>query len=189
MHTSTRTAAAALAAVPALALLAPPSSAAPLVRDRLHFADSFVVGEFCGTDTALIEYDVTVQVVVNPHGPNGLAYHLETVHGYEVSTNLETGEGVRQERDFASKDQRVVDNGDGTLTIDATVSGSSRDTWSAGPTFIDAGLRRVRVLIDHGGTPADPFDDTFVDELSRTEVGRHDTTGRDFCTDWAEFTS
>ena len=46
-------------------------------------------------------------------------------------------------------------------------------------------------VVDHGGTPGDPSDDVEVpDSFELLRVGgKHDTEGRDFCTDLVLFTS
>ena len=52
-----------------------------------------------------------------PHGPDGLGYGLEHLRITDVFTNLDNGNAVTGEQAFMSKDLRVTDNGDGTLTI------------------------------------------------------------------------
>ena len=88
------------------------------------------------------------------------------------------------------KDLRVTDNGDGTLTI--LVLGAGR--FSAyGPDgtllLLDAGTFRFSFVVDHGGTPTDPFDDEEIEGSFRVvkEAGRSDTADRDFCEDIHEF--
>jgi hypothetical protein len=47
-------------------------------------------------------------------------------------------------------------------------------------------------MVDHGGTPEDPFDDVEIEgtfEIVRESTGRNDTQGRDFCEDLVTFTS
>jgi hypothetical protein len=84
----------------------------------------------------------------------------------------------------------VTDNGDGTLTILVLVAGSQ---FAYGPDgtrlFLDAGTFRFKFMVDHGGTPTDPFDDVEIEgsfELVK-EAGRADTANRDFCEDIHEF--
>ncbi|MGH8826435.1 MAG: hypothetical protein ACRDVZ_02320, partial [Jiangellaceae bacterium] len=56
--------------------------------------------------------------------------------------------------------------------------------------FLDAGALRFQVIVDTAGTPGDPSDDVFLEDLGDIkEAGRHDTSGRDFCADLVEFTS
>lgn len=50
--------------------------------------------------------------------------------------------------------------------------------------FMNTGTLRAEILIDNGGTPADPSDDQFLDFLGVIfNPGRADTEGRDFCSD------
>jgi hypothetical protein len=71
------------------------------------------------------------------------------------------------------------------MTAEATF-----DTGGAVP-FRDAGTSLATVLLDDGGTPAIPDDDTFLADLGTTfgPHGRTDTYGRDFCLDLVDFTS
>jgi hypothetical protein len=97
-----------------------------------------------------------------------------------VYTNVATGEYVTETVSSLEKDLRVTDNGDGTLTIlvlaigNATVYGESDKAIARNP-----GQLRYEVLIDHGGTPADPADDEFIESLGvvKESTGRTD----DFC--------
>jgi len=53
---------------------------------------------------------------------------------------------------------------------------------------VDTGLFRAEVLIDHSGTPSDPYDDEFIGFLGQTAVhGQTDTLERDFCEDLVTF--
>lgn len=64
------------------------------------------------------------------------------------------------------KDKRVTDNGDGTMTIlmlatgNAVLYGENDKAIARNP-----GQIRFEILIDHNGTPTDPFDDQFLDFL------------------------
>lgn len=90
------------------------------------------------------------------------------------------GDVVTETVRTVEKDMTITDNGDGTLTIlvlatgNATVFGPDGKVIARNP-----GQIRFEVLIDHGGTIADPFDDEFVGFLG---VGK-ESTGRsdDFC--------
>jgi hypothetical protein len=65
---------------------------------------------------------------------------------------------------FISKDLKVTDKGDGTLTILVMSTGSSKVHGpDSGFLFNDPGQIRFEVLIDHGGTPTDPSDDEFLE--------------------------
>lgn len=86
------------------------------------------------------------------------------------------------------RDHKVVDNGDGTLTLwfkDSTLS----TAWLDGEfLFHDSGQVEGAVLIDHNGTPGFPDDDEFIGVDGEIQLhGRFDTEDRDFCEDIAEF--
>jgi hypothetical protein len=62
--------------------------------------------------------------------------------------------------------------GDGTLTILVLATGSDRWLDSDGKLlFANPGQIRFEILIDHNGTPSDPSDDVFLEDL-RTQVGQ-----------------
>lgn len=124
-----------------------------------------------------------------PHGPDGLIYFADRVRLTDSWTNLANDQTFTVVVNGQQKDLRVTDNGDGTLTI--LVLGAGRQS-AYGPDgtrlFLDAGTFRFRLLVDHGGTPTDPFDDVLLEFLGFVkEAGRSDTADRDFCEDIHEF--
>jgi hypothetical protein len=164
-----------------------PSGAKPLERGHFHDASTEVV-EDCGL-TLQIDSVFDGSFLVNAHGPHGLVYGGARIHGTQTYTNLANGETLTIVSDGQDRDQRVTDNGDGTLTI--TVARPGR-AFVVGPDgevlFIDAGTVWFQILIDHAGTPNDPSDDAFIEFLGIVrQVGRTDTAGRDFCADLLQF--
>ena len=177
-------------AVLAAGLTAPAAVAQPIEQVRFHEITSEVVEDFCGDLTVRIDTDVRGTFLLNPHGPDGLAYGSERVHGTQVITNLANDKTFTTVFSVLNKDLKVTDNGDGTLTILVLATGG----WLVyGPDgkllFNDPGQVRFEILIDHGGTPTDPFDDEFLEFLGlvKGSTGRNDTQGRDFCADIHEF--
>ena len=74
-----------------------------------------------------------------------------------------------------TKDLSVVDNGDGTLTIEVLATGAFTLYGPNGKAIArDPGQVRFAFLVDHGGTPTDPSDDTEVAFLGVTK----ESTGR-----------
>ena len=63
--------------------------------------------------------------MLNPHGPDGLAYYMEHVAFSRVDTNLANGKFVTSESRVTDKDLKVTDNGDGTLTILVLATGNA----------------------------------------------------------------
>jgi hypothetical protein len=169
---------------------APAASGEPL--EKWHDVDQGADSFDCDGLPVDVAWSFSVNGVVKRQGPDGLAYAVETSHGSASFTNAETGKALTMTQHAVIKDQKVVDNADGTLTITVLAAGSTK--WY-GPDgeflFNNPGQTRWQVLIDHGGTPADPFDDEFVADLGivKGSTGRNDTEGRDFCADMREFTA
>ena len=193
MSTAVRTRSLAMAgAVAALvgAVAAMPAAAAPLDHGTFRDTSSEVV-EDCGL-TLGVDREVNGSFLVNPHGPDGLAYFVQTAHGAVSYTNLATGKSYSTVFNLVDKDQVVTDNGDGTLTILVLATGGQRWYGPDGKLlFRDSGQIRFEFLVDHAGTPTDPSDDDFLADLGlvKGSTGRNDTEGRDFCDDLLEFTA
>jgi hypothetical protein len=116
---------------------------------------------------------------VKSHGPDGLVFYKEHATSTQTFTNVETGLGVVDRTRVVDKDLSVVDNGDGTLTILILITGPSSLYGPDGKAIArNPGQVRFELVVDHGGTPTDPSDDT---ELSFTQV--KGSTGRsdDYC--------
>jgi hypothetical protein len=149
-----------------------------------------LIEEFCGDLTVRHDFEVGGTFLFNFHGPDGLGYALEAVHGTESWTNLANDMTFTHVFAGVDKDLKVTDNGDGTLTLLVMNAGVDKAFGPDGELlFIDSGTIRFEVLIDHGGTPTDPSDDEFVEFLGVVKdlTGRTDTFGRDFCDDIHEF--
>ena len=179
-----------VSAVALVLVLAPAASAKPLFRERFAEKSSEVEENFCGDLTVRVDADVRGSALFNPRGPDGLAYYIENVHGSVSFTNVANNKSYTNVFNFINKDQKVTDNGDGTLTILVMATGSEKWYGPDGKLlFNDPGQVRFEVLIDHGGTPTDPSDDEFIADLGlvKGSTGRNDLDGRDFCEDIHEF--
>jgi hypothetical protein len=169
---------------------APTAAAQPL--EKWHDANEGSLSFDCDGLPVTAAWSYDVNGVLRSQGPDGLAFAVETVHGSMAFTNAETGKAMTRVLNIVVKDQSVVDNGDGTLTITVMGAGSEKSYGPDGAyLFNNPGQIRWQVLIDNGGTPADPFDDEFVADLGivKGSTGRNDTEGRDFCADMREFTA
>ena len=167
-----------------LVMAATPAVAKPL--ERVHFDEttSEVVENFCEDLTVRIDTDAHGSFLFNFHGPNGLGYGAEKLHVSTTYTNLATGKSMTEVQNTLSKDLKVTDNGDGTLTLLVLATGSFKVFGPDGEfLFNDPGQVRFELLIDHGGTPTDPSDDEFREFLGlvKGSTGRNDLEGRDFC--------
>ena len=180
MRLSRVAAAAALTAVASMPL-AKAASAQP-IREEGVFEETFIIDDFCDLPGLTVQLDSTTEArfMLIPHGPDGLGYGLEHLEITDVFTNLDNGNAVTGKQMLLSKDLRVTDNGDGTLTIlgmnaaNVVVYGPDGKAIARTP-----GQIRFEVLIDNGGTPADPSDDEELDFLGiiKGPTGRTD----DFC--------
>jgi hypothetical protein len=80
-----------------------------------------------------------------------------------------------------SKDLKVVDNGDRTLTITVLATGNFTVYGEDGKAIArNPGQTRFQFIVDHAGTPTDPSDDVLLEDLGtiKGSTGRSD----DFCT-------
>jgi hypothetical protein len=155
------------------------ATAAPFARGTFHDEFTNTVTEFCGVPGLTVHIDGAVEgrYLDNPHGPDGLVYIMEHLRLSTELTNPATGKTVTGRENTVYKDQTIVDNGDGTLTI--TVLGTGNLVFSAadGKAIArDPGQTRFQVLIDHGGTPTDPSDDAELEFLGvvKGSTGRSD---------------
>ena len=173
-----------------MGMAAVPTAAVPIEKGKFHDVFS-EVREECDLNI-LYEEDIQGRFLVNSRGRDGLVYFSSTVRGTQSWTNLATDKSYSTVFNGVDKDQRVTDNGDGTLTILVLVTGN--ETWY-GPDgnvlFRNPGQVRFELLVDHGGTPSDPSDDEFLEFLGvvKGSTGRNDLEGRDFCDDLREFTA
>jgi hypothetical protein len=186
----------ALAAV-LTALLVPAMAGAADARPltQVHYSDVYDVllpdepdGSFCGglVDVPL-HGEVDGYVSVMDHGDGVSPYFADRFRSTLVYTNPLTGLTFTVVRVRQTKDLRITDNGDGTLTLVGLNTGG---LWSYGPDGellgVQNGVSRDTFLVDTMGT-ADPFDDQLTPVGDPFTAGLH-TTG-DFCADFLAATS
>jgi len=162
--------------------LAATASAGQLFRETFHEEEAEVTRDFCGVPGLTVEFAVVRDGRVHavPHGRDRLPYFGFHIKQTQVVTNLANGNSVTSFSTFTDKDQRVTDNGDGTLTILVLTTGNAVMYGENGKVIArNPGQQRFEILIDHGGTPADPSDDEFLEFLGTVK----ESTGRsdDFC--------
>ena len=94
-------------------------------------------------------------------------------------TNRANDESVTVVSKVLNKDLKVTDNGDGTLTVLFMATGNDVIYGPDGKAIArNPGQIRIEFLIDHNGTPVDPFDDAVIsEEVVKESTGRSD----DFC--------
>jgi hypothetical protein len=160
-----------------------PASAKLIDRGTVHDEAHFVVADTCGVAGFTTQVDITFdgRWTLASRGNNRLPYLKESRRVTYVFTNIATGHWVRIEEATRGNDIRVTDNGDGTMTY-LTLHTTNTVVYNQYGKAIarDTGNERFRLLVDNGGTPTDPSDDTVVEFLGDVKP----PTGRnieDFC--------
>ena len=178
-------------AITGSALASTPATAKPI--DKGHFHDVFTSDVYdCDGTQAQDSGHVSGNFVFNQRGSSAFPYYRESVRGTVVTTNLNTGGTYTNVFTANSKDQTIVNNGDGTITITTFASGGSRFYDTNGKLVLrDPGEVRFAFDIDYNGTPGDPDDDVEIPgsfRLVRGSTGNSDLSDRDFCADLVAFT-
>jgi hypothetical protein len=162
--------------------LAAAASGGQVFRETIHEEDEVVVANFCDVPGLTVDnaFVLDLRVHIVPHGRDRLDYFLQHGQRTDVYTNVANGKSVRAVATVTEKDQRVTDNGDGTLTILILATGNAVLYGANGKAIArNPGQIRFEVLVDHNGTPTDPSDDEFIADLGvvKGSTGRSD----DFC--------
>jgi hypothetical protein len=160
------------------------AGAKPLERDHFHEEVHETIDD-CGL-TLQFDRVLDGHFLFNPHGPDGLAYGGEQLRGTDTFTNLANGHTMVVTFSFATRDLRVTDNGDGTLTILGQGAGNFVASGSHSPIVLrSTGIQRVEFRVDHAGTPTDPSDDEEIEgsfRVVKEQTGRNDFG--QFCEDF-----
>jgi hypothetical protein len=171
--------------------VAAPSSAQQLFHEHFSFTDSHIEqdehgSDFCPDIEFLVRYDAEVRGLDmgKLKGNNPFPYFSSNFKANEIYTNLENGKTFRLATVGRDNDQRIVDNGDGTISITFKHVGR---THAYGPDgrrlFSDSGQFLAQAVVDYNGTPGDPDDDVEISFEVLKAVGHLGTEGRDFCED------
>jgi len=179
---------AALAAAPILVVgLTAPVQSAPPERTAIDEVEEFDF-PLCGIDThvRLVEQGI---LTVRSRGPAGSVYFAERLDRDAYNTNVGNGRTVQVSQSFRPRDQRIVDNGDGTLTIHWQATFTQVDHAPDGSVaFRSAGRQTGIIVVDDGGTPSDPDDDEVISEDYSDLYGHDGREGTDFCEWYAAVT-
>jgi len=167
-------------ALPMLGSVAP-ASARLVERGEFHDVFTGVFDDYCDQPGFTVEIEAVAdgRFADKSRGSDGLLFGADHTAFTQTTTNPVNGLSVVDITHALTKDLHVTDNGDGTLTILVLQTGPSTTYGPDGtPIARNPGQVRFEVVVDHGGTPTDPSDDT---ELSFTQV--RDSTGRtdDYC--------
>jgi hypothetical protein len=158
------------------------ASAGQIFGEKFHEEEDFQEAGLCGVEGLDVTWKITRDGHAHavPHGRDQLPYFGFNIKVTEVTTNDANGNFVTALSTIRDKDQKVTDNGDGTLTVLVLTTGNSVLYDEDGNAIArNPGQVRFEILIDHNGTPTDPSDDDFIEFLGVVK----DSTGRtdDFC--------
>jgi hypothetical protein len=149
---------------------------------RFHEEGTTTVKHFCGDLQVRIDFHDQGVVVGRMAGKSRLLRYTQSHHGGSTWTNLATGKAFTFTWNYLNQDLRVTDNGDGTLTILWQLPGPEKIFGPDGQLLnTDGGTMRLETILDHGGTPNDPADDTFVSETVVSSNGGPPQGEFDFC--------
>lgn len=181
----------AAASATALALgLAPASSAGEPIIENAHFRDFGTHIEqaehgpgWCPDVGFEVEFTgrFTAHFLTMTRGSDGLWYFSGGFEAHDTYTNVENGKTLTERGTARWRDARITDNGDGTITIEASDAGTHLLFGPDGRQLgHDAGRLSFAVVIDTNGT-VEPDDDEVLWETAPDHTG-HRTLGElDLC--------
>lgn len=185
-HATTLAAALVAGLAPAV-LLTSPASADPAGNGPwqtvIEGPYSEIQENFCDVPGLTVEFEFADVGQVRSSrnlGPDGFPYDFYFTDGYEKYTNVDTGAYVIDQKAGASKDVRLIDNGDGTFTRYVTNKGHGVLYSGTGDVLArHAGVFSYSVVYNFAGTPSDPSDDFKVGRPTFLKDAGH---SYDFCT-------
>ena len=160
-------------------LTAAPAAAGKPYVETIHEEFSNHFTDFCDADGLVVDQVGTFDSRLKITTRSGLAYFAEHITVEEYLTGAESGVTIRTHTAYLAKDLKVRDNHDGTLTITQLLTGPSTMYGPDGKAIArDPGQVRFRLVIDDGGTPDDPSDDSEISfAVVKASTGRSD----DYC--------
>jgi hypothetical protein len=169
----------------ALGLAAPLLTIAPATASPPHFETitepfSNHFEDFCDVEGLTVDQVGLFQSRLKIRtGKSGLDYFAEHITTDEKLTGVASKHFVTIHTAFLAKDLKIVDNGDGTITITQLLTGPSSVYDENGKAIArDPGQVRFRIVLDTNGTPGDPDDDIELSfEVVKPSTGRSD----DYC--------
>lgn len=161
----------------AAVVVAPPAQA----RDALHqsFSDS---GELCDSGV-VVEYVEELDlhwISRRVRGSDQTWSFTVWSEGTTSWTNPVDGRTVTMTYSKVDRDVTVADNGDGTRTIHTLNNRNEKYVGPDGTVLRNRGPIWLDVVVTDSGTPADPFDDEWVDLLGVRQGGNWDM-GETWC--------
>jgi hypothetical protein len=160
---------------------ASPASARIVDAGPIHDEFTFTDPDFCGTGMAVdLAGTVDGRYQVNSRRSGGPEYYLEKTTVVVVYTDQASGQQATDiQPNTINKDLHLTDNGDGTLTIIALLTGGDRTYGDSGKLIAsNSGQVRFRIVYDY----------VHDVELSNDLIFGSTGTNDDFCeavlTDW-----
>ena len=159
-----------------------PASAEKIDGGAFHDEGSFTDEAFCGVDGLVVDGQFTAdgRFLGRLQGQSLFPYFMDNTRFVVEWTNRATGQHatVVQPR-TTTKDLKITDNGDGTITIITLLTGAGLLYGDDGRLIAkNDGQVRIKLVVDYNGTPSDPSDDiNLSDELIFGSTGTND----DFC--------
>jgi hypothetical protein len=139
--------------------------AQPYEQVRFDEQGSDLVDDYCGDLNVRIDFHDQGVVVGREAGKSRLLRYTQSHHGGSTITNLATGRAFSFTWNYLNQDVQIVDNGDGTITILAQIPGPELIYGPDGQLlYTNGGTFRLQTVLDDGGTPNDPSDDTVLSE-------------------------
>ncbi|MEO5708496.1 MAG: hypothetical protein ABIQ59_01550 [Nocardioidaceae bacterium] len=167
--------------VPLVTVAAPATASPP---DRGSFVDTIddVVPDFCDVPGLTVHLTGTFRGVflVKKQGSGHLVHFAEHDDLDQTISVVGSNVSFRVKESVLSKDLKVTDNGDGTLSIIVLATGPSTLYGPNGKALArNPGQVRYEILVDDNGTPSFPDDDEFLAYVGAVK----DSTGRndDYC--------
>ncbi len=173
----------AVAAIGASAWLAAgPALAQKVTSETFHDEGSFTNNNFCDVRGLVVDGHFTVdgRFLGRLQGRDSVFYGMENTRVVTVYTRRATGQTATDiQPRTTSKDLRITNNGDGTLTIVQLLTGGDRTYGDAGKLIAkNSGQVRFKIVVDYNDTLSNPDDDT---ELSSEMIFGSTGTNDDFC--------
>ena len=163
--------------VASAAALAAVATAGQPIRETIHVDETFELEDFCDVEGMTVEIHRVMDTRVKIGTRDGFAYFMQ--HGTIREVFTFEGTSLTSLARVNEKDLKITDIGDGTITVlilatgNAVLYGPSGNAIARNP-----GQTRFELVIDDGGTPADPNDDEVLDfRIVKESTGRSD----DFC--------
>lgn len=159
-----------------------PASAEKIEGGAFHDEGSFTDEAFCGVDGLVVDGQFTAdgRFLARRQGQSPFPYFMDNTRLVVESTNRATGQhATAVQPRTTTKDLKITDNGDGTITIILLSTGGAQLYGDDGRLIAkNDGQVRFEIVIDYNGTPSDPSDDI---ELSSELIFGSTGTNDDFC--------